>query len=77
MTEKIERFRDVFNELFSREIFNRSYIEILDQEDLIISANEEGFLSEQVTVKKICNAQIQSVTQFLYCNCAYIPAFSL
>ncbi|OCN02286.1 hypothetical protein A7X67_06470 [Clostridium sp. W14A] len=39
--------------------------------------NFRGQISEQITIVKIYNAQIQSVTQLLYCHRAYIPVFRL
>ena len=44
MDEKIKKLRYMFNELFDKNIYSNSYIEILDQDTLIITANEVGFL---------------------------------
>ena len=57
MDEKIKQLRSVFDELFSREIYNGSYIEVLDQEELILAANEEGFLYLIDKIIKLCEKQ--------------------
>ena len=44
MDEKIMRLRALFDMLFTKEIYRRSYIEVFDQEELVLSANEEGFI---------------------------------
>ena len=59
MQEKIKQLRSAFNELFDREIYCRSFIEILDQEDLVLSANEEGFLYLIDKMLNLCEKQTE------------------
>ena len=55
--EKIKQLRNAFDGLFSREIFESSYIEILDREDLILAANEEGYLYLIDKIISLCETQ--------------------
>ena len=59
MDEKIKKIREVFNDLFERSIYERSYIESLDQDPLVISANEEGFLYLIDIMIGLCEKKIQ------------------
>jgi len=54
MNEKIKHLRRVFDELIEREIYKESYIEVLDQEELVLSANEEGFLYLVDKILELC-----------------------
>ena len=54
MDEKIEQLKTVFDELFSLDICNKSYIEILSDKELILSANQEGFMCLIDEILKLC-----------------------
>jgi hypothetical protein len=42
--EKITELKKCYQKLFDREIWSRSYIEVTDRDEIVLSANKEGLL---------------------------------
>lgn len=58
MKQKIKELRNCFNKLFVDDILNNTFIEILDNDEIVISANKEGLLCLIDQIIKLCETDL-------------------
>ena len=54
MKDKIKKLRLCLDNLFDESILNKSYIEVLDKEEMILAANIEGYIYLFDQVLNLC-----------------------
>ena len=56
MREKIEKLKKIFNELLDENIYKNTYIEIKENEEIVVLANQEGLLLLAEELINLCNS---------------------
>ncbi|NLY43224.1 MAG: hypothetical protein GX066_04500 [Clostridiaceae bacterium] len=54
LNEKIKELKICYQKLFDEDIYNKCYIEVTDKDEIVISANKEGFLLLIEEIIKLC-----------------------
>ena len=44
MDDNVKKLRNYFESLFNSELYSRAYIEVMEREEVVLSANREGLL---------------------------------
>ena len=61
LNEKIKELKMCFYKLFGEDIYSKCYIEVANKDEIVISANKEGFLLLVEEIIKLCeNEQLES-----------------
>jgi len=55
--EKIRELKRCYQKLFGNEIWNNSYIEVTDRDEIVVSANKEGLLVLAEELIKLCEKE--------------------
>ncbi len=57
MDEKNRELKKCYQKLFGNEIWNNSYIEVTDRDEIVVSANKEGLLVLTEELIKLCEKE--------------------